>query len=108
MSGRARDVRLEQFWQEAIADWQRSGGTARAYCRRRGLHEASFYSWRRILQERAADRAAAQQPKFLPIRVVADTLVEIALPTGLVVRLPLTTDATAVATLVAALRAAAC
>jgi hypothetical protein len=45
---------------------------------------------------------------FVPVRVVADALLEIVLPTGLVVRVPAATEAATVATLVAALRAASC
>lgn len=42
--------RRAQFWAEAIVDQARRGGSARAYCRDRGLAEALFYRWRHRLQ----------------------------------------------------------
>ena len=108
MSQQRRDAGREQFWREVIAAWHESGKSVRAFCRRRGLQEASFYAWRRTLRQRDEQQAAAQPAKFVPVRVVADALLEIALPSGLVVRVPAATQASAVATLVAALRAASC
>lgn len=64
--GKARDERKECQWQRWIADWRRSGLSVRAFCARRGLSEASFYGWRRVLERRAAGRAA-----FVPVHVVA-------------------------------------
>jgi hypothetical protein len=42
----------EQFWQDAVAEWEKSGQSVRAFCRRRRLQEASFYGWRRTLRQR--------------------------------------------------------
>jgi hypothetical protein len=39
----------------------------RAYCARHGLSTASFYAWRRVLEQRAAE-----QPAFVPVQIVAD------------------------------------
>ena len=47
-------------WAREIARWQRSGESVRAFCRRRGLKEPSFYYWRRRLEaEPARDGAAS-------------------------------------------------
>jgi hypothetical protein len=73
------------------------------------LQEASFYGWRRTLRERDQQRSAARRKSaFVPVRVVAETPLEVVLPTGVMVRVPAGVEASAVAQLVAALRAAAC
>jgi hypothetical protein len=38
-----------------------------AFCARHGLACASFYAWRRVLEQRAAEQLA-----FVPVQVVAD------------------------------------
>jgi hypothetical protein len=43
--------------------------SVRAFCARHGLATASFYNWRRVLQRRAAE-----EPAFVPVRVVADAV----------------------------------
>lgn len=37
------------FWQGHLDAWRGSGVSVRAYCRKHGLGEPSFYSWRRRL-----------------------------------------------------------
>ena len=68
-NGRARDERKERQWRRWIGEWQASGLSVRAFCQRRGLTVASFYSWRRVLQRRAAEKDA-----FVPVQVVADAV----------------------------------
>ena len=81
-SGAARDL-----WARIVADWRRSGLGVRAFCRKRGVGEHSFYAWRRRLRD--GGRAAAK-PGFLPVRVVSRGApqggIEIEFPTGHVVR----------------------
>ena len=67
--GRARDEEKERRWRRWVGEWQASGLSARAFGQRRGLTVASFYAWRRVLQRRAAERAA-----FVPVQVVADAV----------------------------------
>jgi hypothetical protein len=67
--GRSRDEEKERLWRRWIGEWQASGLSARAFGQRRGLTVASFYAWRRVLQRRAAERAA-----FAPVQVVADAV----------------------------------
>jgi transposase-like protein len=106
---RRREPQREQFWREAVAAWRKSGLSVRAFCSGRGLSEASFYGWRRTLQERDRRRPATQPgPTFVPLRVVPGVVLEVELPGGLVVRVPAGAEAAAVAALVAALRAATC
>jgi hypothetical protein len=67
--GRARDERKEHQWRRWIGEWQTSGLSVRAFCERRGLTVAGFYAWRRVLERRAAEKAA-----FVPVQVVSDAV----------------------------------
>ena len=50
--GRARQK--HERWPREIARWRRSGESVRAFCRRRGLKEPSFYYWRRRIEAELA------------------------------------------------------
>lgn len=97
MAGRhRRDRGKEQFWRRVIGQWQRSGGSVRAFCEERGLSEPSFYNWRRVIAERDGHKAASKkgQPAFVPVRVLdAGALLEVTLARGRVVRVPRGFDA---------------
>ena len=56
MSKAKRDPEKEAFWRLVGEEHQRSGLTAREFCRKEGLSEASFHSWKRVLAQR--DREA--------------------------------------------------
>ena len=85
--GKPRDQRKEQQWRRWIQSWRASGLSVRAFCVRHGLAQPSFYAWRRELQRRAAE-----QPAFVPVRVVPDDVsagdgsVEVVLRDGRMVR----------------------
>jgi transposase-like protein len=107
---RRRDPKREQYWRDTVAAWRKSGQSVSAFCRERDVPQASFYSWRQTLSERerqrrAAPIQAASQPTLVPVRVVPEAVLEVVLPTGLVLRVPLGADAHAVAALVATLNA---
>ena len=82
----SRDPQLEKFWRKAVAGWNKSRLSVRAYCAQLNLREANFYAWRRELAER--DRTKAAAVKFVPVHVRAEAVVEVALPDGIVVRVP--------------------
>ena len=67
--GRARDERKERQWRCWIDQWRASGLSVRAFCARRGLATPSFYHWRRVLERRAAEKAA-----FVPVQVLAEAV----------------------------------
>lgn len=95
-------------WRAAIDAWKRSGQTINAFCRARKLTRSNFDRWRRIL---AAERGASPPgpvPAFVPLRVVAEPIVEVVLLSGIVVRLPLGSPPEAVTRLVAAVGAISC
>ena len=101
----SRDPKREQYWRQAVVDWKKSGLSVRVFCLQRRLSEPSFYAWRRELQKR--EGKAAPELKFVPVQVRGAAVVEIALPDGLLVRVPTDVEMTTVADLVAALRARA-
>jgi transposase-like protein len=111
-----RDPVREQQWRERVADWQTSGLSVRAFCRRQGLAEPTFHYWRRELRARdeaagSAQRTAAKRPPatssrltFVPVTMLASATlaVEVRCPSGHVVCLP-ECDAASLASLFAAL-----
>src|SRR5437016_3390052 len=64
-----RDGGKEQFWRRIVRQWGKSGQSVSAFCRQRGLSEASFYAWRRTLARRDA-----QTVQFVPLRVAPRSL----------------------------------
>src|SRR5436309_8966665 len=113
--GRARDERKEQQWRRWINQWRASGLSVRAFCARHGLATASFYNWRRELQRRAAaEQAAAEQPAFVPVQVVADAVpaqdsaLEVVLAGGRTVRVAPGFDAVTLRQLLAVLEGRPC
>ncbi|MCU0703132.1 MAG: hypothetical protein MUF18_03980 [Fimbriiglobus sp.] len=102
----------ERFWRQAVAAFESSGLSVREFCRRRGLPVKRFYTWRKTLGLRPvaapATAAARPVPGFVPVRVVAEATAEVALPNGLIVRLPVSADPAHAARLVAALRGQPC
>ena len=105
MAARQRDPGREQFWRETIAAWQAGGLSARAYCRRHRLSEASLHSWRRELRRRDEEtprRPAA--PTFVPVTVIGPPplQVEVRCPSGHTVSVA-NADASTLAQLLAAL-----
>ena len=115
---RPADPRKQQHWLQHVRRWQASPLSVREYCERHRLGEASFYTWKRRLQQRgllsdsAPAAAAAHSPLFLPVAVpAADTLtrrIEVVSPAGWTVRLAVGFDAAALRQLLAVLREQPC
>ena len=95
-------------WRTIFATWRSSGLSVAAFCRSRSLNMSSFYRWRKIIDDlgRALEPRPAQS--FVPVRVVPDPIVEVILPTGVQLRVPLAAEAGQVARLVHALGARPC
>jgi hypothetical protein len=47
-----RDLEKERYWRHKIAEWRKSGLTARAFCQAHGINEANLFSWQRELAKR--------------------------------------------------------
>ena len=58
----------ETFWQGVIREQESSGVAISAFCRKRGVSQASFFSWRRKLADR--DRGVAHESAVEPDRAV--------------------------------------
>ena len=104
---RRRNQAREQFWRDTVAAWRQSGQSVRAFCAARGVSEATFFARRRELLDRAAlpqPTAPAPAAQFVPVKVVPDPTVEIVLPGGLIVRVPVAANAAATLFLPAPLR----
>jgi hypothetical protein len=116
-----RDGDKERVWRERIAEQERGGESVRAFCRKRGLQEASFYHWRREIRLR--DREAAGRnatPVLAPVVVVeepsgeavtrsqAATSIEVVLGDGTTVRVPHGATREQVGAVFAALESARC
>ena len=102
----------DQFWRDTIAAWKESGQTITAFCAARGLGESTFFAKRRALArpERLpnAPVSPTTSPSFAAVRVIPDPTVEIVVPGGVILRVPVGADAAAVARLAAALRGGSC
>lgn len=84
-----RSEEREQFWREQVRTHAASGLNVRRFCEAHGLSEASFYAWRRTLQQR--DQPTTTTPQFVPLMlspVASSGSITIELRGGRVVRLP--------------------
>jgi len=86
-------------WQERLKDYQASGLSIDVFCVQEGISKSTFWRWKERLKDgmpdsMVAEKAARQQAEsadgaaFVPISLKASP-VEIELPNGGVVRLPL-------------------
>src|SRR5436305_1012053 len=109
---RRRHADREQFWRDTITAWKKSGQSVRAFCAAHGVAEATFFARRRELADQGqSPRPAAppaRSPSFAAVRVIPDPTIEIVLPGGLLVRVPIGADPAAIAHLVAALAGRPC
>ena len=82
--GRPRRSReaTRQLWAERLARFAAAGQSAAAFCAAEGVSPNSFFYWKRRLA--AAPDAG---PLFLPVRVASPAPVEVALPSGAVIRI---------------------
>jgi hypothetical protein len=105
---RQRHPERVRVWRDLIAAWTQSGLTINAFCRERKLTRSNFDRWRRILAAETTQPPREAAPAFVPVRLVAEPMAEVVLPSGVVVRLPVSTAPEAVTRLVAAVGAVRC
>ena len=76
-----------QRWVERLERFAAGPHTVVAFCAAEGVSQSNFYLWRRRLTQ-----LPTSTPKVVPIRVAPPptpaTLIELALPSGTVVRFP--------------------
>ncbi len=92
-----RDHQKERLWRARFAEFSASGLSVREFCRQESITEPTFYSWRKELRRRDAERARSEQSapensRLIPVAVVeakarseqavGDHAVEICTPSG--------------------------
>ena len=89
-SARSRADAATRRWAERLERFAAGNHTVVAFCAAEGVSESNFYLWRRRLA-RSSD-SVPNRPKIVPIRVAPPpapaTPIELALPSGTVLRLP--------------------
>ena len=90
-SARSRsDAAATRRWVERLDRFSAGTHTVVAFCAAEGVSESNFYLWRRRLAQPIAP--AADRPTIVPLRVAPPpapaTPIELALPSGTVLRLP--------------------
>ena len=101
----AHDPRILARWRTIFAEHRRSGLTIVDFCQARMINKSGFHRWRNILEQLDHPKPA---PSFVPLRVVPGAVVEVILPSGIQLRVPLGADASQVARLALALGATSC
>jgi transposase-like protein len=86
------------YWQERLGNREASGLSVDEFCVAEAVSRSTFYRWLKRLREGIPDSVRAEgqaptlaelaEPKFLPVSLTASP-VEIKLPNGGLVRLPL-------------------
>ncbi len=104
----SRDPEREKHWLAVLTQWQQSEQTVAAFCNQRHLSKPMFCYWQRKLG--FGRRATRQAPAatFVPMALVAEPRVEVVLPTGVTLMLPLTADEQQITRWLAAARVASC
>jgi transposase len=82
------DPAATKRWGERLARFHVGSDTVAAFCAAEGVSESNFYLWRRRLARSAP--SAVNPPAVVPIRITPAPLtpIELALPSGAVVRFP--------------------
>ena len=101
------DPNAAERWRATFAAWRGSGLNALAFCRSRSINTSSCYRWRNLF-EPLDPPEAKPSPTFVPLQVVPEAVVEVRLPSGIRLRVPLGSDVSQVARLARALGADPC
>ena len=104
----SRDLELGKQWHALLTQWHQSEQSISAFCKQRHLSQPTFYYWRRKLGFGRRTERPTPPKKFVPMTLIAEPLVEVVLPTGMTIKLPLTAAAEQIIRWLAATRAASC
>jgi hypothetical protein len=83
---------------QVLAAWSASGLSRQDFAEKHGIHEQRLYNWQRRLAETAAGNNVQFHEFAAPV-VGLDPRLEVVLPSGVLLRVPPSFDATAVARL---------
>jgi len=70
-----RNLEKEKRWRQYLEEWAGSKLTATAFCRNKGIEVTTFYSWKKEVSKRDAERsgqksdAESMSTQFVPIKV---------------------------------------
>ena len=91
-------------WTERIAEQQRSGLSARQFCKEQGLTACSFYAWRKRLQETGPVRFALVDRNLPRQEHATEAALELVLATGERLRISAGVDITTLRSVLDVLR----
>lgn len=81
-----------EFWRDLLRRYSESGMTVVAFCEEQRVSTASFYNWRRRMNDDGrSPESVSEPPAFLPISVATETnsgCIEVLLPTEVTIRIP--------------------
>ncbi|MFC1637068.1 transposase [Planctomycetota bacterium] len=100
-----------QFWQMVIETWQDSGMSVNKFCKAEGLSEGTFYSWRKRLSGRNAQRKEPADPRpsaFIEVAIPKSrhAPLELVLSSGHTLRIRSTADNKTLSNVISVLRQA--
>jgi hypothetical protein len=94
-------VALRQQWVERLQRFAQANKSVVAFCQQESISAQAFYYWKHKLQPQTP--TSADTPRLLPVRLLSSAPVELALPSGIVLRLAPGCDLAFVRSLLAAL-----
>jgi hypothetical protein len=104
----SRDPEREKHWHAVLTQWQQSEQTISAFCKQRHLRKPTFCYWQRKLGFGRRTTRQSPMATFVPMTLVAEPRVEVVLPTGMTLKLPLAAGEEQITRWLAAARAASC
>ena len=103
-----RDPERDKHWQAVLTQWQQSGQTISAFCRQRHLSKPTFGYWQRKLGFGRRTKPRSPATTFVPMTLISEPRVEVILPTGVILKLPLTAGEEPITRWLTAARASSC
>src|SRR5262245_37438169 len=104
----SRDPERERRWQALLTQWHQSGQTIAAFCTQRHLSTPTFGYWQRKLGFGRRVKPRSPAATFVPMTLVAEPRVEVELPTGVTLKVPLNAGEDQITRWLKAARAASC
>jgi hypothetical protein len=104
----SRNPEREKQWHDLLTQWHQSEQSISAFCNQRHLSEPTFYYWRRKLGFGRRPTRQSPAATLVPMTLVTEPSVEVVLPTGVTLKLPLTAAEEQITRWLTAARAASC
>ena len=104
----SRDPDRERHWRSVLTQWHQSDQTIAAFCKQRDLSKPTFTYWQRKLGFGRRSKPRSPAASFVPMTLVAEPQVEVMLPAGVILKLPLTIGQEQITRWLTAARAVLC